>query len=87
MSHSKYTKRGFSYIIEKSYSSEKKYINICGICGHKGYSPVILEEGFLDKTGKSFVVRRELIKILNPLSLDNLGRCEICAKIHDKEST
>lgn len=39
MSHSKYTKRGYSLYIENWNRSAKKYINICGIWGHKGYSP------------------------------------------------
>ena len=41
MSHSKYTKRGYSLYIENWNRSAKKYINTCMICGQKGYSPVI----------------------------------------------
>lgn len=53
MSHSKVTKRGYSLYIEKWNPSAKKYINICAVCGHKGYSPVIERDDFCDvkKTG------------------------------------
>ena len=77
MSHSKYTKRGYSLYLEKWNSSAKKYINICAICGHKGYSPVIEQEGF-DK-----VIYEELSKTLCRMQLDELGRCEDCAKVQD----
>ncbi len=46
MSHSKYTKRGYSLYIEKWNKSAKKYINTCSICGKKGYSPVIEDDDF-----------------------------------------
>lgn len=45
MSHSKHTKRDYSIYIEKWDKSAKKYIITCAICGHKGYSPVVEEEG------------------------------------------
>lgn len=79
MSHSKHTKKGYSIYIEKWNRSAKKYINTCAICGHKGYSPVIEDENFCDTT-----TYRELVKTLNKLELDNLGRCTDCARIHDK---
>ena len=81
MSHSKFQqrKKGFSLAINKWNRTAKKYINICYICGSKGYNPVILEDSF-DK-----VLRDNLLKIHNPLSVDNLNRCEICAKIQDKK--
>ena len=47
MSHSKHTKRGYSLYIENWNRSAKKYINICCICGHKGYSPVIEQDDFV----------------------------------------
>lgn len=46
MSHSKHRKRGYSLYIENWNRSAKKYINICCICGHKGYSPVIEQDVF-----------------------------------------
>ena len=46
MSHSKVTKRGYSLYVEKWNPSAKKYINICAVCGHKGYSPVIERDEF-----------------------------------------
>jgi len=81
MSHSKFQqrKKGFSLYVDKWSPKSKKYINSCYICGSKGYNPVILKDSF-DK-----VLRNELLKIHNPLSVDNLNRCEICAKIQDKK--
>ena len=79
MSHSKHTKRGYSLYIEKWNRLAKKYINTCAICGHKGYSPVIEHEGFCNH-----VIYEELSKTLCKLSLDKLGRCEDCARVHDK---
>lgn len=84
MSHSKFTKRGYSLYLENWNPSEKKYINTCKICGHKGYSPVIEQEGFRDiPTNK--VVYEELRRTLSILPLDELGRCECCAHLQDKD--
>ena len=83
MSHSKYTRRGYSLYIENWNRSAKKYINICGICGHKGYSPVIEQDGFCTDHGNN-VIYKELTKILCKLELDELGRCKDCARIQDK---
>lgn len=90
MSHSKFNKRGFSLYLEKWNRSAKKFINICGICGSQGYSPVILETDFYDRDPSTYteerVIYQELTKTLKPLPLDGLGRCEACAKIQDKRS-
>jgi len=83
MSHSKMTKRGFSLYIESWNCSAKKYINICSICGHKGYSPVIEQDGFCTNLGNK-VIYEELTKILRKLELDELGRCRDCARVQDK---
>ena len=87
MSHSKYVKRGFSWYIECCNRSAKKYINICKICGHKGYSPVLDAEDFFDKNADWFslscerkIIYQELRKILPKLPLDRLERCEYCAE-------
>ena len=79
MSHSKHTKRDYSIYIEKWDKSSKKYINTCAICGHKGYSPVVEEEGFCQVTFK------ELPKTLRKLELDEYGRCTYCARVKDKQ--
>lgn len=83
MSHSKHTKRGYSLYIEKWNRSAKKYINICCICGHTGYSPVIEQDDFGIAFEKK-VIYKELSKTLCKLELDALGRCKDCAKIQDK---
>ena len=82
MSHSKHTKRGYSLYIEKWNGSAKKYINVCKICGHSGYSPVIESENFCDSS-ENKVIFKELTKTLEKLELDELGRCQICAKNSD----
>ncbi|WP_295154720.1 hypothetical protein [uncultured Ruminococcus sp.] len=83
MSHSKHTKRGYSIYIEKWDRSAKKFINTCAICGHKGYSPAIEQEGFCDTAGNR-VIFKELTKTLRVLRLDELGRCEDCAEVQDR---
>lgn len=82
MSHSKYTKHGYSLYIEKWNSSAKKYINTCAICGHKGYSPVIEKKDFCNNM-ENKVIYEELTKTLGKMQLDELGRCEDCAKVQD----
>ena len=84
MSHSKNTKRGYSLYLESWNPSAKKYINTCVICGHKGYSPVIDEDGFCDESPNG-AIYSELKKTLPPLPLDGLGRCEQCARVQDKD--
>ena len=88
MSHSKKTKRGKSLYVESWNPSAKKFINICKICGREGYSPTIEEEGFTHPSGKSdgvhWAIYTELTAILQPLPLDELGRCEVCARLTEK---
>ncbi len=89
MSHSKLNKRGSSLYLDKWNPSSKKYINVCNICGCQGYSPVILDANFYNKApnvhSEKRAIYNELTKILNPLALDELGRCEVCAKIQDEQ--
>ena len=47
------------------------------ICGSKGYSPVI-EENLRDTPEY-----RELTKTLPKMELDDLGRCNDCARVQD----
>ena len=89
MAHSKMTKKGKSYYVDKWNPSAKAFIDTCSLCGAQGYNPSIDEEGFVhpapDKT--DFVhraIRAELTEILSPLPLDRLGRCAQCAKLMDK---
>lgn len=87
MSHSKLKKRGFSLYLNKWNPSAKRYVNVCKICGSQGYSLVILEADFYDKRPNVYSEKRaiyeELIRALKPLPLDDLGRCEVCAKIQE----
>ncbi len=85
MSHSKYTKRGYSLYIEKWNKSAKKYINVCSICGQKGYSPIIEDDDFRNNR-ENTVIYNELSKTLNKMELDSLGRCTDCAYVHDRIS-
>lgn len=89
MSHSKQTKRGFSLYLNNWNPSAIKYTNTCCICGYKGYGPAILELDFYDKDFSVYSENRaiydELTKILKPLELDGLGRCDFCAAIQDKK--
>ena len=83
MSHSKYTKRGYSLYIEKWNPSAKKFINICAVCGHKGYSSVIEDDNFCSSL-ENKLIYRELSKTLCKMEIDKLGRCKDCARIQDK---
>ncbi len=90
MSHSKKTKRGNSLYIESWNPSAKRFINTCALCGAKGYSPTIDEDGFVcDSSGKPLhfehrAIRAELQRAFKPLPLDELGRCADCANAMDK---
>jgi hypothetical protein len=88
MSHSKLKKPGFSLYLNKWNPSGKKFINVCTICGRQGYSPVILGADFSDKCPDVYSEKRaifeELTRALKPLPLDDLGRCEECAKIQER---
>ena len=84
MSHSKLTKRNFSLYIEKWNPSAKKYINVCRVCGQKGYSPVIEREGFHDDR-RNTAIHNGLTKTLRVMALDHLGRCEDCARVMDRD--
>ncbi|MBO5653456.1 MAG: hypothetical protein J6S44_04505 [Clostridia bacterium] len=88
MSHSKMTKRGRSRYVEALHPYAKKFINECRLCGKRGYSPSMEETGFLhpspDKTNYEHrAIYSALTAILQPLALDDLGRCENCATILD----
>ena len=76
------TKRGYSLYVEKWNPDAKRFINTCKLCGHSGYSPSIEQEGFCDDSTRR-AIYVELKKTLLPLALDELGRCENCAKVHD----
>lgn len=90
MSHSKHTKRGSSLYIEKWNPSAKRFINTCAVCGARGYSPTIDDDGFVFDKAKNIAslvrraIRAELKSVLQPLSVDTLGRCEDCAKRMEK---
>ncbi len=84
MSHSKMQKRGYSLYVEEWNPNVKKYINECGVCGRKGYSPVIEEEGFCDEHIRR-IAYQELKKTLTKLELDEYGRCATCARLQDKK--
>jgi len=85
MSHSKMTKRGRSHYVESWNPDAKRFINECKICGKKGFKPSILEDGFWEDYVHRAILC-ELERTLSPLPLDELGRCETCAKILDKNN-
>ncbi|MBE6633703.1 MAG: hypothetical protein E7620_05090 [Ruminococcaceae bacterium] len=91
MSHSKKIKRGNSLYINNWNSSAKRFINTCAVCGAQGYSPTIDEDGFIYDPSMKVInfehraIRMELQSVLKPLALDELGRCNTCAKVMDKQ--
>jgi hypothetical protein len=78
MSHSKVTKKGRSQYVERWNPLAKRFVVSCSLCGHTGFSPSILEEGFATTLQKKAIVG-QLQKVLNPLHLDELCRCSVCA--------
>ena len=82
MSHSKKTKRGRSLYIENWNPYAKKFINVCKVCGRRGYRPSIEDDGFCSDAMYA-AIYDELKSTLQSLSLDELGRCEVCAKLMD----
>ena len=81
ISHSKLTKRGSSHYIEGWNPAAKKFIRVCALCGSQGCGPTIDENGFVhpapDVTDSVHsTIRAELRKTLNPLPLDEMGRCD-----------
>ena len=89
MSHSKKTKRGSSLYVESWNPSAKRFITECVLCGKRGYDPSIEDEGFVRPSegvydGEHAAIRAELMKILPPLELDELGRCEVCRRLTEK---
>ena len=90
MSHSKYNKRGKSLYIESWNPDAKRFINTCVLCGDRGYNPSIEEEGFVhpapDKRDHVHsAIYDELTRSFKRLKLDELGRCEVCARNMDKK--
>lgn len=83
MSHSKKIKRGYSLYVEKWNPYAKKFIVTCKLCGRRGYSPTIEEDGFCVDAEYAAILY-ELKRTLNKLQLDELGRCETCARIQDE---
>ena len=83
MSHSKMTKRGKSYFVEKWNPKAKKFVNTCKICGKIGYNPSIEDEGFLEDS-QHRAIHTELTTIYTALPLDELGCCEVCVLAMDK---
>lgn len=84
MSHSKFRKKGQSIYIDNWNPSAKKYINICTLCGRRGYSPAIEEEDFISNLERK-AIYDELTKMLHSaLALDAYGRCSDCANKQDK---
>ena len=80
MSHSKHRKKEKSIYLDSWNPGAKKYIVNCVICGTKGYKLSLLEPDF-EKTPLGKPIKDEIIKIYNPLDLDENGLCDQCAEI------
>ena len=85
----KLSKKGKSLYVDKWNPAAKKHINTCKLCGKQGYNPSIEDEGFIQPSPNATnyehrAIYAELTKILQPLPLDELGRCEHCAAIMDE---
>ena len=90
MSHSKKVKRGESLYVEHWNPSAKRFINTCRLCGARGYSPTILDEGFLyDRAGNAdgvhAAIYASLTATLQPLALSEDGICLACARVLEEK--
>lgn len=91
MSHSKKRKRGHSLYLEKWHPASKNFLCRCVLCGKEGYRPSIEEEGFVNPSVNTTdyvhsAIVAELTSVYQPLQLDALGRCELCAALTDQKS-
>ena len=78
MSHSKFKQGGKSFYLDSWNPSAKRFVVQCVHCGHTGFTPAVLEEDFANSLERQ-AIKSELERILGPLRLDELGRCESCA--------
>ncbi len=82
-----------SLYAEVLYPRAKKYLRKCSLCGRIGFSPDILENdyemikddkavghGVKERRFELELIRKALQKKYEPLALDRLGRCEMCAE-------
>ena len=84
MSHSKMTKRVRSQSAESWIKNAKSFIVSYFLCGATGYRSSINEDGF-DGDSVRRAIRDALHKAYSPITLDEIGRCESCAKIQDEK--
>ena len=84
MSHGKMTKRGRSQYVESWIENAKSFIVSYFLCGATGYRCSINEDGF-DGDSVRRAIRDALHKAYSPITLDEIGRCESCAKIKDEK--
>lgn len=84
MSHSKSRKNGKSLYLDNWNPSAQRYIHVCYLCGRKGYSPAIEEEDFLNSLERKAIYKELTRMFASSLRLDNLGRCDDCARQQDE---
>jgi hypothetical protein len=90
-------KRGESFWAVVVDPSCKKFLNKCALCGRIGLKPDALDVDYsamehqktIKRHQKSATFNRELaVKNLQrryePLSLDEFGRCQVCAQVAEK---
>lgn len=84
MSHSKSRKNGKSLYLDNWNPSAQRYIHVCYLCGRKGYSPAIEEEDFLNSLERKAIYKELTRMFASSLRLDNLCRCDDCARQQDE---
>ena len=85
MSHSKVRKKGQSLYLDNWNPAAQKYVNVCYLCGKKGYSPAIEEDDFTTTLEHKAIYKELKAMFDSPLELDSFGRCPDCAKRQNKE--
>ena len=61
----------------QQYPHLLKWINVCVVCGKKGYKPELPENIYTHFN----VAADNLRELFQPLSVNELGLCEICTRI------
>lgn len=84
MYHKNKTDNGIEYI--RQYPKLKKWVHTCVCCGCSGYDPNMPEmltanwgQGEV-KTVKAHYIK----KYFKPMSVNDLGMCEVCQKLQSK---
>jgi len=67
----------------EQYPRLSRWINVCVGCGAKGYKPDLPEDIYPHPSFATYNLR----ELFNPLAVNELGLCEVCAKVTEVDSS